>query len=181
MKQIIFTLLAVLLLLNGCSHVMSEANLKLAEPSVNFAALAANPEAFVGKIILVGGIIVEVQSSGDISQIEVSQLELLKNGVPDEDSNSGGHFLALTSQLIDPEVYRPGQLVTLIGEVKGKKVQKLQDVDYSYPLLATRELRPFRSSEPFTRTTNPYQNQFGDEKFLGRPPGLADGEPRRLY
>lgn len=182
MKEIILlSLCAALFLLGGCSHVMSEANLKLVEPSVVYAALAANPDAFAGKMVLVGGVIMEVRDSGDIAELEVSQLELLKNGVPDEESVSGGRFLAIGSQLTYGTTYLPGQLITLIGEVRGKKVQKLQDEDYSYPLLAIRELRQFRNSEPFPESTNPYQSQVGDDKFLRRPPGLSEGEPRRLY
>ena len=182
MKRIILLLLlAASLLLSGCSHVMSEANLRLVESSVNYASLASNPDAFAGKTVLLGGVIAGVWSSGDLSELEVSQLELMKNGVPDEDSVSGGRFLAVSSQLIDSTIYRPGQLVTLIGEVKGRKVQKLQDADYSYPLVVVRELRQFRNSDPFPAPSNPYQNQFGDDKFLRRPPGLAGGEPRQLY
>lgn len=180
-RTVLLLLFAVLILVSGCSHVMSEANLKLVEPSVTYTALAANPDAYVGTVVLVGGVIAEVRSSGDMYELEVSQLELLKNGVPDEESASGGHFLAVSSQLIYPAVYHPGQLVTLIGEVKGKKVQKLQDAEYSWPLIAVRELRQFRNSEDFPEATNPYQSQVGDDKFLRRPPGLADGEPRQPY
>jgi outer membrane lipoprotein len=178
----ILTILATMLFLSGCAHVMSEANLKLVDQSISFSDLKANPEALVGKTVLVGGIIAGVNSSGDVAMLEVTQLELFKNEVPNEESRSGGRFLAISTELIDPVIYRPGKLVTIIGEVKGKKIQKIDGADYPYPLIAVKELRLFRPSEPLVDTgSNPYENRYGDDKFLGRPPGLADGEPRRTY
>jgi len=181
MARTIAAILSAMLFLSGCAHVMSETNLKAVDQSVRYNELSAKPEAFAGKTVLLGGIITGVLGSDDVLMLEVAQLELFKYGVPNEDSRSGGRFLAISTELIDPAVYRPGKLVTIIGEVKGKKIQKLESVDYPYPLIAVKELRLFRPSEPLPDNYNPYQNQYGDDKFLRRPPGLADGEPRRLY
>ncbi len=181
MTRAITAILSTLLLLSGCAHVMSDTNLKAVDPTVHYKELSAKPEAFAGKIVLVGGIVAGVQGSDDVITLEVAQLELFENGVPNEDSRSGGRFLAISTELVDPIIYQPGKLVTIIGEVKGKKIQKIEGVDYPYPLIAVKELRLFRASEPLTGNYNPYQNQYGDDRFLRRPPGLADGEPRRLY
>ena len=181
MARTIAAIMSTLLFLSGCAHVMSETNLKMADQSIRYSDLNAKPEAFAGKTLLLGGVVAEVRGSDDVIMLEVAQLELFKNGVPNEDSRSGGRFLAISTELIDPMVYRPGKLVTIIGEVKGKKIQKIDGVDYPYPLIAVKELRLFRPSEPLSDNRNPYQNQFGDDRFLGRPPGLSDGEPRRLY
>lgn len=181
MARTIAAILSTMLFMSGCAHVMSDTNLKAVDQSVRYNDLSAKPEAFAGKTVLVGGIIAGVRGSDDVIMLEVAQLELFKNGVPNEDSRSGGRFLAISTELIDPVVYQPGKLVTIIGEVKGKKVQKLESVDYPYPLISVKELRLFRPSEPLPDNYNPYQNQYGDDKFLRRPPGLADGEPRRLY
>lgn len=180
--RVITMLMPLLVVLGGCAHVMSETGLKLADRSVHYDELRKNPEQFAGKVILVGGIIAGTQSSGDVTMLEVSQLELLDNGVPDEFSSSGGRFLAMSSELIDPVIYRPGKFVTIIGEVKGKKIQPIEGADYPYPVISVKELRLFRASESFaTQPDNPYQNQVGDRKFMLRPPGPAEGEPRRPY
>lgn len=174
--------MSLMVIMGGCAHVMSETGLKLADCSVPYTEVKKNPEQFAGKIILVGGIIAGTQSSGDVIMLEVAQLELFNNGVPDEFSPSGGRFLAVSGELMDPVIYRPGRFVTIIGEVKGKKIQHLEGADYPYPLISVKELRLFRASEPFaTYPNNPYQNQVGDAKFMLRPPGPTDGEPRRLY
>ena len=180
--KIFLLLVSLMALLGGCAHVMSEAGLKLADRSLVYADLKKNPEMLAGKTVLIGGIIAGTQSSGDVIMLEVAQLELFNNGVPDESSPSGGRFLAVSSELIDPVIYRPGKLVTIIGEIRGKKVQKLESVDYPYPLLSIKELRLFRTSEPFaTYPNNPYQNQVTDGKLMLRPPGPATGETKKAY
>ncbi|HIJ80162.1 MAG TPA: hypothetical protein HPP76_00470 [Desulfuromonadales bacterium] len=166
----------------GCAHVMSETGLKLADRSIRYEQLKKNPDALVGKLALTGGVIVGTRSSGDMLFLEVAQLELFANGVPDESSLSGGRFLAVSSELLDPVIYRPGRFVTIIGEIKGRKIQKLESVDYPYPLISVKEIRLFRASEPFaTYPNNPYQSRVDDGKLMLRPPGPSEGEPRRLY
>ena len=164
----------------GCAHVMSDAGLALVDPSIHYADIKRNPEALAGKNVLVGGIIAGVRSSGDVLQLEVAQLELSANGVPDESSSSTGRFLAVSGELLDPLFYRPGTFVTIIGEIKGQRVQKLEGADYRYPLISAKEIRLFRASDPLPgRPANPYQNQIGDERFMLRQPGAVEGEPRK--
>lgn len=181
MKRLILCLISLLGILGGCAHVMSESGLALADRSITYADIKSNPEALAGKNVLVGGIIAETRSSGDVLQLEVAQLELFSNGVPDEASASAGRFLVVSGELLDPLFYRPGMFVTVIGEIKGQKVQKLAGVDYRYPLISAKEIRLFRTSEALPgRTPNPYQNQVGDERYMLRQPGAIEGE-RRTY
>lgn len=175
-------LLVMAALLGGCAHVMSDAGLKPVDRSLTYSDVRKNPEALAGKQVLVGGVIAGIKSSGDVVMLEVAQLELFNNGVPDDSSPSGGRFLAISSELLNPAIYHPGNLVTIIGEIKGKKIQKLEGADYPYPLISVKELRMFRASEPFTTYPgNPYQNRVDDGKLMLLPPGPADGEPRKAY
>ena len=178
--RLFLLLVSLMVLLGGCAHVMSEEGLKSVDLSVAYADIKRNPEKLIGKKVLVGGIIAGTKSSGDVIMLEVTQLELLNNGAPDESSTSAGRFLAISSELIDPIIYRMGNLVTIIGEIKGKKIQQLENVDYPYPLISVKELRLFRTSEPFaTYPNNPYQNLVGDGTLMLRPPGPPGGESRK--
>jgi outer membrane lipoprotein len=182
MKRMVWSVFALIGLLGGCAHVISEAGLAAVDRSIRYADISKNPEALVGKNVLVGGVVAGIRSSGDLMQLEVAQLELFSNGVPDESSTSGGRFIVVSGELLDPLFYRPGSLVTVIGEIKGQKVQKLGGADYRYPLISAKEIRLFREPDAtISRPTNPYQNQVGDDKFLLRPPGLLEGEPRKAY
>ena len=182
MKRLLLSVIALIGILGGCAHVMSEPGLATADRSIKYADIRKSPEALAGKIVLVGGIIADISSSGDVMQLEVAQLDLMSNGVPDEESISAGRFLVVSGELLDPLFYRPGSLVTVIGEIKGQKVQKLGGADYRYPLLSAKEIRQFRASDPSTgRRSNPYQSEFGDDKFLLRPPSGPRGEPGSPY
>ena len=182
MKRLLWSVFALVAVLGGCAHVMSEAGLATVDRSIPYGDIKKNPEALAGKNVLVGGVIAGTHSSGDLLLLEVAQLELFSNGVPNESSYSAGRFLAVSGELLDPLFYRPGALVTIIGEVKGQRVQKLEGADYRYPLISAKEIRLFREPDAsIGRPTNPYQNQVGDEKFLLRPPGRLEGEPRKPW
>ncbi len=180
MKYLMLVFISLAAIIGGCAHVMSEAGLATVDRSILYADIVKAPEALVGKKVLIGGVIAENLSSGDLMQLEVAQLELLSNGVPDEASHSSGRFLLVSGELFEPLFYRRGSLVTVIGEIKGQQIKKLEGADYRYPLISVKEIRQFRTSEfKIDRSSNPYQNQFGDEKFLLRPPGPIEGEFRR--
>lgn len=180
MKRTLVWLIFVLALnLGGCAHVMSEAGLAGVDRSITYADIRTRPETLVGTRVLVGGVIAGTRSSGDFMQLEIAQLELLENGVPDESSPSGGRFLIVSGELLDPLFYRPGLLITVIGEIKGQKIQRLEGADYRYPLLSAKELRLFRASDLSSgRQANPYQSEFGDGRFMLRPPGGVAVEPQ---
>lgn len=182
MKRLVLFVFSLVGILGGCSHVMSDAGLSTVDRSIMYADVRKNPESFAGKNIMIGGIIADNIGKGDVIQLEVAQLELLCNGVPDESSASAGRFIAVSGELLDPLFYRPGLLVTIIGEIKGQKIQKLEGVDYRYPLISAKEIQLFRASDLSpNHATNPYQNQIGDIRPMLRPPGALGEEPRRLY
>lgn len=170
--------LVVAITMGGCTHVMSEVGLATTDKSISYDDIKKNPETLVGKKVLVGGIIADIRSSGDLTQLEIVQLELLKNGVPDESSKSAGRFLVISDELLDHMIYSNGLLITVIGEIKGQKIQKLKNSDYRYPLLSAKEIKLFRTSDLSTnRQSNPYQSEFGDGRFMLTPPGIYVGEP----
>jgi outer membrane lipoprotein len=151
---------------------MSESNLALVDRSISYADIKKNPEALAGKNVLIGGVIAATSSSGDVLQLEVAQLELLSNGVPDETSASAGSFMVVSGELLDPLFYRPGMLVAVIGEMKGQKLQQIDGTNHHFPLVSAKEIRLFRASVITSgRPANPYQNQVGDERVILRPPG----------
>ncbi len=163
--------------IGGCAHIMSDAGLAAADRSISYADIKTKAEALAGKTVLVGGIIVGSDSSSDLMQIEVVQLERLSNGVPDESSHSAGRFLAISGELLDPKLYQAGLLVTIVGEIKGYRAQKFEAADYRYPLISAKEIRVLRASElSANRPANPYQNLFGDPRSGLRPPGIVEGD-----
>lgn len=181
-KRLIICVAILAIFAAGCAHVMSEANLAMVDRSLLYGDIGRNPDALAGRSVLVGGIISGARSSGDIMQLEVAQLELFDSGVPDEASASGGRFLVISGELLDPVFYQPGLLVSVIGEIKGQRIQKLNGVDYRYPVISAREIQLFRAMDlSSTRPVNPYQEQAGDKRFMLRQPGAVKAEPPKPF
>ena len=55
------------------------------------------------------------------------------------DESEGG-LLALYPDYLDVAIYRQGGKVTVAGEVKEKKIQRLGEIDYTYPLISAKEI-----------------------------------------
>lgn len=179
MKRLILCIIALSSALAGCAHVMSDTALALADRSISYTTIKKNPEVLTGKIVLLGGVITGNRSSGDLMQLEVAQLPLLSNGVPDEYSPSEGRFLLISGELLDPAHYSPGVFITAIGEIRGQKIQKLVGVDYRYPLVSAREIKLFQPVEAAPeQPDNPYQNRMTGKTVL-RPAATDLAAPQK--
>ncbi len=53
MKLLVLCMFALIGILGGCAHAMSEAGLALADRSIHYSDIRKNPEALAGKIVLV--------------------------------------------------------------------------------------------------------------------------------
>lgn len=147
MKIIGRLFIALSLFLAGCAHVMSEQSLKLVDRQITFAELRKAPESYVGKYVLLGGTIAALKNSKGGAELEVLQAPLDSSGVPVETHYSGGRFIVATAQFLDPLVYKSGRRVTVVGEVKGKKSRAIDEVEYTYPVVAEVEIRLWEKYE----------------------------------
>jgi outer membrane lipoprotein len=144
----IFLLFSSFLLFAGCAHVISEESRNLIDPTILFQNLRTNPDSYVGKYVMLGGVVAGVQNNKDGSQLEVVQSPLETDELPEEISHSsGGRFLATTSRFLDPIVYKTGRKVTVVGQVQGKKTQPIDQVEYTYPVISIREIHVWSKSE----------------------------------
>lgn len=140
-------LAAVLIFLSGCAGVFSDETLNLVERNVPFAVLRQEPEQFKGRLLLLGGSIVAVRNSNQGGELELVQLSTDDNGKIREKATSGGRFLARSGDFLDPAIFRPGLRISLVGEVEGREIRPLAEMDYSYPVLAIRELHLWRPED----------------------------------
>ncbi len=124
----------------GCAPPFSKALLDKTQKNVPFAALQKEPENYSGKLLMLGGTIVDTKNLKEGTQLEVLQRPLDGEGQPTQTDETGGRFLVVTSQFLDGAVYHRGRSVTIIGEVTGSKVQPLGELQYRYPVLTAKEL-----------------------------------------
>jgi len=174
MRRHILVLISLAVFFTGCVTVISEQSRKLVDTADSFKVIKQTPDAYIGKHVMVGGRIANVRNSAEGAQLEIVQFELSSRGYPEDTFISYGRFLALNSSYMDPLVYRRGMLITLVGEIKGKKTMRLDDIDYTYPVLTMREWHIWRGSDrgyiyPSQQPVyDPYSYGFGVEPSLQR-------------
>ena len=137
----------ILFLVSACTTAISKDQLKMADPDITFSALLRNPEAYKGKIVLLGGQIVNTEVKEGETWVEVLQKPLDWQQRPKDTDESLGRFLVRFSGFRDPAIYASGRQITVLGEVLGKKVLPLKELEYSYPVLAPRESHLWKPEE----------------------------------
>jgi len=140
-------LIATIIFLAGCAPVISSQSLSLVDREISFAELKQTPDRYIGKHFLLGGQIVGVWNSNEGSELEIVQFETDKSGEITDMTKSGGRFIARNAEFLEPTVYRNGLLVTVVGEMKGKKNMLLDDATYTYPVLVIREIHLWKPEE----------------------------------
>jgi outer membrane lipoprotein len=134
----------------GCAHVISKELREKADKELSFTALLKNPDNYVGKFVILGGIIASTTNTEEGTYIEVVQKPLNFQGRPEDTDVSGGRFLVLCKGYLDSAIYSQGTEVTVAGEVIGKRVRPLGEIQYTYPLIKSSEIHLFiqRSGMP---------------------------------
>lgn len=135
--------LSVLVSLFGCvacGSVISPQVRELVDPQLSYARMAAQPEAYVGKVILVAGTIIEAAHTPAGTRLVLLQYPADSRGRPLLAAPSGGRFLVLTPEYLETAIYRPGRALTVAGEVQGQRELPVGETVYRYPLLVPREM-----------------------------------------
>jgi len=132
--------LLVAFILAGCAHIISEETLKDVDRGISFEQLVKDPMQYKGKTVLLGGVIVKTENRKDGTLLELYQTNLDNYGVPIDDDQSEGRFLAMDERFLDGEIYRAGRRVTVAGMVAGAEMIKLGEIDYSYPYITVKEI-----------------------------------------
>jgi outer membrane lipoprotein len=127
-------------LLSGCASVISQRALNEVDQTLIFEQLLENPEAHKGKIVLLGGTIIETQNFSNRTLIVVLQRPLGFRKKPIAEDVSRGRFIIYTLGFLDPAIYRHGRKITAVGLVMGREVRPLGKIEYSYPVIEKKEL-----------------------------------------
>jgi outer membrane lipoprotein len=152
----------------GCAHAISESLRAQAEPMVAFAELRTTPEAYKDRTVILGGEILRTDNLRDSTRLEVLQKPLDRCEAPQVSDDTGGRFMALCQNYLDPAVYAKGRRVTVAGRVLGSYTGKVGEVDYVYPLISCEETHlwprivamPYQYYDPWYWPPYPYPYTF---------------------
>ncbi len=140
MRKLRISVAALLLILAGCAHYLSAPSRALVDRSVTFRRLIEDPDAYRGKMIMLGGTVAAVEHTREGTRLEVIEHRLDSRELPDESIPSRGRFLATTPESVESASFEPGTLVTMAGEVVGQKSENRQGGIHTYPLIAIKEI-----------------------------------------
>lgn len=136
-------IIAVVLALSACSPVLNRELMNRGIRDAPFSRLREAPEAYKGKLFILGGLIVETRFVEKGSQIEALGVTVDSLGYLQEPERSQGRFLAVyprSKGLLDPMIYRKGREVTLAGEFVEARKGKIDEMEYVYPVFEIRDL-----------------------------------------
>jgi len=162
------SLTASILLITGCAHVISEQVLSSVDRSITGQSIFANPDAFIGKMVILGGTIIKTTNTSHGSIIEVVQKPLDYDGRPLDTDVSYGRFLIQSEQFLDSEIYSKGKDITAAGVIAEKKEKKLDEIMYTYPVIIPKELHIFKPY-PMLIYGYPTSGIFYDPYHIYRP------------
>jgi len=176
-----------LLILSSCAEsahqVLRHADLNDVPPelgkqidgSVAFADLRTAPSSYVGRVIMVGGVVIKAKRTEIRTEFVVLQLPT-DAGAPSttERLRSEGRFLAVREEFLDPATVPPGTPITVVGVVSGSMTRPLDDSEYTYPVLDIKHLTDWsavasrQAGGSAGAFYGPYYSPFG---YWGRPYG----------
>jgi len=130
-----------IMFLMGCATGISRQSRAKVTYAGTFSELQKTPDVYKDEIIILGGKILETNVSSTLSQLTVLQLALGNNDRPVNLDQSHGRFIVESNQFLDPAIYQKGMFLTLVGTLKGSKIQASGGFDYVYPLLEPIEIK----------------------------------------
>lgn len=134
------SILLIFMTLLGCAHVVSKELRERVDRDLNTESLLKDPDSYKGKFVILGGIIVSSRNTDEGTYLEVLERPLDSLERPEATDKSRGRFIILYEGYLDSAVWSKGREVTVAGEVMGKLVRPLGEMEYPYLLVKSKKL-----------------------------------------
>jgi outer membrane lipoprotein len=125
--------------LPGCMQPISKDVMATVDRDQTFPVVIKNPKAYIGSIVLWGGVIEKVLHGPEGTKLIVIQSPLDAKEYPQTDATYG-KFVAHTPQSLDPLIFREGMKITLAGELDGVQEKELGPEDVPHPMVRVIEI-----------------------------------------
>jgi len=144
----ISVLFGALLFLQSCTYAISPAVAEKAAKNIPFEKLQAEPEAFTGKLFILGGTIAQTTNTKQGTVIELDQKKLDYWGKPERTRRTGGKFLVFHPGFLDPMVFASGRDITVAGEILEPNTSVLGDQLSDLVVVRSQEHRLWEQERP---------------------------------
>ena len=130
------------------------------EPSLTFPQIKESPDSLKGKLVILGGQVLEAKRLKNSTHITILQLPLINEQEPTTElTQSQGRFIAEQQDFLDPATVPPGSRITLVGELSGSIPQSLDETVYTYPTLIIKHLKVWPAYPSDYDRYGPYYRQ----------------------
>lgn len=149
---------AAALLLPGCASVPDTISTPIDGPTI--PETRTDPQSHVGAEVRWGGTISNVKNLEERTVITVVARPTTRRGEPLGEEASTGRFLAEFDRFLDPEVYKQGRRVTVVGRFSGVRSAPIDQYVYDYPVVRGRDLHLWEEYvHPARRDPGPYYHR----------------------
>ncbi|MBI5374482.1 MAG: Slp family lipoprotein [Candidatus Schekmanbacteria bacterium] len=155
-KTLIFLIIPLVLL--SCTSVLKKELMLAGTRELPLQAIKENPDFYKGKLFILGGIVANTKFSEEGSVIEAAYVPVDERGNFSSSKPTNTRFLAVLSKdkgLIDPLIYRQGKEVTLAGRFIEVRKNKIEEMEYSYPVFSIEEIYAWEEKVENTNYATP--------------------------
>lgn len=145
--------LAAMLLVGGCVTAYPEA-----ENVAPLGVEAARNGERTGQLVRWGGTIVDVLNTDSGTRLQVVSRPLRSSGRPVRDNRSEGRFIARVASFLDPEIYRPGRDISLIGHVGATEKGTVGEASYTFATLDVQNYQYWKPEPPVVQLPPGFYN-----------------------
>ena len=161
------------LLLGGftaCAPAISKKVREEAGETVPFEVLLKQIDGYKGRVVIVGGYILETVNETDGSWITVLQAPLDSQNRPKSSDLSEGRFMVSSSKFLDPVVYSKERRITVGGKVIGSQERELGSLTYVYPVIEAMEIHLWSKEGEYIGPYYPYYDPWYRRPYRYRYP-----------
>ncbi|MZG30985.1 MAG: hypothetical protein F3741_09325 [Nitrospinae bacterium] len=165
--KLYFSEFLIAVFLAGCAHPVSQKIREGLDPGISFESLVEDPSSFIGKQALFGGVIVVTRNIKDGTELEIVHKNIDSYGNLEGGDYSGGRFLFFNKGYLEPEIYSAGRKLIGVGKVTGKKLGKVGDYPYNFPVIEVEELHLLDDTTINPSYSAPYWSPWYRPYFYG--------------
>ncbi len=146
MKRFYLLLIVISVAFSGCAHPISSGLRAQVDPDVTFVHVLQAPDAFIGKTVILGGVISETRNKQGVTEIEVVEKDLDYLGYPSSADKSLGRFIFRKKGYLESEIFEKGRAITGAGTLVGTHKGKIGETDYEFPVIEVEEIKLWKEN-----------------------------------
>jgi starvation-inducible outer membrane lipoprotein len=142
-----FVLIALMIFCFSCAPIISDEVYLKVDKDISLKELFKTPEKFVGQTVLIGGVVIQFDSSNN--RLLAFQTELDQRLQPLVNDETLGRFLIAFDKPIDGDKFEKGVKLTLVGTLEGTEKLPLHQTFYNYLILKPIEYHVWSKDQPW--------------------------------